>query len=388
MENEKKKLLPTKVSAAICLVVALLAAGITGKGFLDVKQPDEFRPSEALTEQKMLSEYFDKIAGTNGDTPVYIFDSGTEGGTMLVLGGTHSNEPAGYMAAITILENLEVTKGRVIVIPRACNSGFMHNDPQEATPLYMHYTNANGEERRFRVGSRAGSPADQWPDPDVYVHTSGQRLSGSETRNLNRCYPGRPDGTLMEQTTYAIVQLIEAEGVDLAYDLHEASPEYPVNNATVAHEKCMDFASMGMLNLAMMGIQMNLEPSPTNLHGLTHRELGDFTESYPILMEVPNASQGRLHGAINEHLVLTGQDKYYVSAANLGLLYVPYDESGHPIEERVGRHLQGVQEYAKAFSEAHPDMALEFGGFPGYEEMFLSADPATLGGPHLGTFLN
>ncbi|HAZ20721.1 MAG TPA: succinylglutamate desuccinylase, partial [Clostridiales bacterium] len=60
-----------------------------------------------------------------------------------------------------------------------------------------------------------------------YIHAgSGQQLSGSETRNLNRCYPGRPDGNLMEKTAYAIVQLIKNEGVDLTFDLHESSPEY------------------------------------------------------------------------------------------------------------------------------------------------------------------
>ncbi|HAZ20720.1 MAG TPA: succinylglutamate desuccinylase, partial [Clostridiales bacterium] len=91
--------------------------------------------------------------------------------------------------------------------------------------------------------------------------------------------------------------------------------------------------------LEMEGIEMSLEPSPTNLHGLSHRELGDYTDTYPILMEAPNASQGRLRGATNEEMALTGKDKFYVSAAKLGFVYVPYDENGHPIEERVGRHL-------------------------------------------------
>jgi hypothetical protein len=192
----------------------------------------------------------------------------------------------------------------------------------------------------------------------------------------------------MEKTAYAIVQLIKNEGVDLTFDLHESSPEYPVNDATVAHEKCMDFAAEGMLELQMEGINMSLEPSPTNLHGLTHRELGDYTNTYPILMEAPNASQGRLRGATNEEMALTGKDKFYVSAAKLGFVYVPYDENGHPIEERVGRHLQGIIEYTKAFSSIHSDKPVSFENVPGYEEMFTDTDPSQLGGPHFGSFLN
>jgi len=377
------------ISATICLVAALTIAAVTGKNFMDIKAPDTLHPSANVTETKMLSDYFGDLKGTNSDTPIYVFKGSKPGGSMLILGGTHPNEPAGYLAAVAFLENAKVDQGTVYVIPRACNSGFTNNDAQEASPQYLHFINKNGQERQFRYGSRAANPVDQWPDPDVYIHAgSGQQLSGSETRNLNRCYPGRPDGNLMEKTAYAIVQLIKKEGVNLTFDLHESSPEYPVNDATVTHEKCMDFAAEGMLNLQMEGINMSLEPSPTNLHGLTHRELGDYTDTYPVLMEAPNASQGRLRGATNEEMALTGKDKFYVSAEKLGFVYVPYDENGHPIEERVGRHLQGIIEYTKAFSSAHSDKPVSFENVPGYEEMFTDADPSQLGGARFGSFLN
>ena len=230
---------------------------------------------------------------------------------------------------------------------------------------------------------------DQWPDPDVYVHAaSGQQLSGSETRNINRAYPGRPDGNPTEQAAYAIAELIRAEDINETFDLHEASPEYPVINATVSHEKGMSLAAAGMMELTLGGIQMSLEPSPVNLHGLTHRELGDYTDTIPLLMETANASQGRLRGATNEALALTGKDKAYVKSAKLGFLYVPYDENGHPIEERVGRHLQGVIEYTNAYSQLYPDKPVVFSGVPTYTELFLSSDGTDLGGTRLGSYLN
>lgn len=355
------------VSSVLLIIVAAICV-YTGKLFLDLRRPDELVVGENVTEEKMLSDYFDGLKDTNGDTPVYIFEGDKPGGTMLILGGTHPNEPSSYLSAVLLLENIKVDSGKVIVIPRANNSAFTHNDPQEGSPTYMHIETQNGM-KKFRYGSRASNPVDQWPDPDVYTHTSGQRLSGSETRNINRAYPGRPDGNLTEQAAYGIVQVIEQEGVDLFFDLHEASPEYPVINATVVHDKGMDIASVGVMNLQLEGISMSLEPSPVNLRGLSHREIGDSTDAISILMETANASQGRLRGKTTEELVLTGKDKYYVDLAKLGLLYVPYDENGHPIEERVGRHLQGIYEYSKAFTEKYTDKPIVYSNIPQYNEL-------------------
>jgi len=57
------------------------------------------------------------------------------------------------------------------------------------------------------------------------------------------------------------------------------------------------------------GVEISLEPSPATLHGLTRRELGDHTDTLPVLMETANPSHGRLRGVTNEEFVarhLTG----------------------------------------------------------------------------------
>jgi len=56
-------------------------------------------------------------------------------------------------------------------------------------------------------------------------------------------------------------------------------------------------------------------------------------------------------------------------AQKLGRLFVPFDEKGHPIEERVGRHIAGITEFATAFSREYPDRPLGIGGLPGFEEL-------------------
>ena len=375
------------IQAGVCLLVSLAVTVITGLNFIKVREVSKIYPGEGVTEIKMLSDYFDGIAGTNGDTEIYVLKGSEAGGKVLVLGGTHANEPSGYLSAITFIENAKVTAGTVYIIPYTNRSAMTHNDAQEGSPQYITIPTANGV-RQFRYGSRATNPIDQWPDSDVYVHAaSGQKLSGSETRNINRAYPGRADGTFTEKVAFAIAEFIRTEQIGLTFDLHEASPEYPVINATVAHEKSMNVASLGMLELQLEGIDMSLEPSPVNFHGLTHRELGDYTDTIPLLMETANASQGRFRGATDAELALTGKDHFYVLSAKLGMLYVPYDENGHPIEERVGRHLQGLIEYINAYSTLYPESAVTFEGVPTYQALFAESDGSDLGGARLGQYL-
>ncbi len=375
------------ISAAICLAVSVAIMISTSINFLAAREVPLPEHGPSVVEVKMLSDWFDGLKDTNGDTPVYVLKGEKEGGSALVLGGTHANEPSGYMAAITFIETAVVDAGTIYVIPYTNHSAMTHNDPGEGNLQYFTLPTQSGN-RTFRFGSRATNPIDQWPDPDVYVHyPSNQQLSGSETRNINRGYPGRADGNLTERMAYGVAELIRAEDVGITFDLHEASPEYPVIHATVAHQDAMTIASEGCINLLLGGIDMSLEVSPTNFHGLTHRELGDYTDTMAILMETANASQGRLRGATTREQVLGGIDRFYVINEGLDMLYVPYDETGHPIEERCGRHLQGVYEYIAAYNNANPDDAILYSGVPSYAELFLEADPATLGGAHLGSFL-
>ena len=140
---------------------------------------------------------------------------------------------------------------------------------------------------------------------------------------------------------------------------------------------------------------MALEPSPVNLRGLTHREWGDFSDAHAILMETANASQGRLRGATTIAQVLGGQDKCYDLSEKLGMLYVPWNQItgapfsgvGHPIEERCGRHLEGIFQHTSAYNDLNPDAPVIYSGVPGYQDLFVNAPKEELGGDWLGSFL-
>ena len=358
-----------KKTGIAMIFLSLAISFVAGKEFLKMREPEPIVKGEGVTSIQRLSDYLPDLKGTRGDSEVYVFQGKEPGGSVLVLGGTHGNEPSGYMSAILMVENLKVDKGTVYVLPRTNGSGLTHNDPQEGSPQRFTIKTPVGE-RWFRYGSRATNPLDQWPDPDVYIHAaSGQQLSGNETRNINRAYPGRPDGTYTEKMAYAITEMIRKNDINMTIDLHEASPEYPVINAIVSHERAMPIASQVVMNMEFEDIQIGLEPSPVSLRGLTHRELGDYTNTYAVLMESANAAQGRLRGRTDEALVLTGKDPRYVEAQKLGRLFVPYDENGHPLEERVGRHLTGISQLVLVMGENEPEKEIVMEGIPSYADL-------------------
>ena len=344
--------------AILVLVLSTLTAAAVGPAFRSMRSPDEIRAGPGVRRTGRLSDFHPLLADGPGDTPVFVLEGTRPGGTVLVLGGTHADEPAGYLAAVVLVERTEVDAGRLIVIPRANASGFTHNVPQEAHPQSITVSTPRGI-RTFRYGARAANPVHQWPDPQVYtLAASGQSLSGIETRNLNRAYPGKGEGTLTEQIAFAITALIRKERVDLAIDLHEASPEYPVVNTIVAHERAMDLAALANMNLQEEGIQIGIETSPVNLHGLSHREWGDATGTLSVLMETTNPAQGRLRGRTDADLVIGGRDRFYVQASDRNRLSVPYPETGWPLDVRVARHLAGVRELTTSLGELEPKKAV------------------------------
>lgn len=372
------------IRPGILLILTLAVCLWTGSNFRESQIDEPLYPSPALTGTFPLSKYSAQIKGTRGDTEIFEYKSENAGGTVLILGGAHCDEPASYVAAYLVIENLQIDRGRVLVLPRANRSALTHTIPGEAHPQYFDVQTRNGS-RRFRMGSRYTNPLDQWPDPEVFVHhPSGQELSGADSRNLNRCYPGRTDGRFTESVAYAITEMVKQEQVDLIIDLHEASLEYPVINAIIAHERAMDCAAIAVLDLQLDGLDFALEPSPTNFHGLSHREFGDHTNAQSTLMESANVIQGRLRGKTTSDVILSGIDPMYVRAAQINMTRVPYDEHGIPLEVRVGRHVTGAQKLIDAFSSLNEEKAVTINGLPTYDELqiagvgaYLSADSAT-----------
>ena len=181
------------VKNIVVIAVALLFAVMASVDFIAMRTPEPIADNPGVTEVRMLSEYCEGLKGTALDTEVYILDSGKPGGTLLVLGGTHPNETASYLAAIAMVENLKCTQGRLFIIPWTNKSGFTHTSPLDGMQDFFNITLADGSVRKFRVGNRLTNPVDQWPDYTYYMGSSGRQLEGTEIaeiRNVDRLYYG------------------------------------------------------------------------------------------------------------------------------------------------------------------------------------------------------
>lgn len=118
-------------------------------------------------------------------TPVFRFKGQKNGPAVLIIGGTHGNETAGFEAATLLLKRFAdapPAKGTLFIIPEANRVAVLKN------------------KRRIPVPKGV----------DI------------EKGNLNRCYPGDPDGLPMERMAHQITELIRSENVDLLLDLHES----------------------------------------------------------------------------------------------------------------------------------------------------------------------
>lgn len=348
----KKILLVKKyniIITAVILLVGLTITIVTGKTYYDFyRDEQEFIIGDNVTRIEKFSDYSPNLKNTIGDADIFVLEGSisSDGPSLLIIGGTHPNEPASQITSVLFLENLEVEYGTVYIITEANRSAYSHSLPQEGAPMYYSIDTDTGI-RTFKFGSRATNTNEQWPNPDLYVHpTSGQLLSNLDTRNLNRAYPGKENGSFTEMVAYAITQLIIQNDITVTIDLHEASPEYLTINAIIAHQDSMNVAANAFLQLGLKGIDIKVDMSPTNLHGLSHRELGDFTDTLVFLLETSNASQGKYRGRFTEELITTGEDKFYQYADELGLLFA----APVTLDERVARHTETIVQLVRSYN--------------------------------------
>ncbi|MBC7349568.1 MAG: succinylglutamate desuccinylase/aspartoacylase family protein [Candidatus Aminicenantes bacterium] len=368
------------------LLVALVFLSLLAAGGLPLLKhrhfPVEIVCGPGVTDIKLLSDFFPPLKDTAADTPVFILAGSEPGGQALVMGNTHANEPEGMLAVAIMIENAVVEKGTLYLIPFFNRSASLNTRPGEGYPLYFSVTTAWGK-KKFRLGNRDASPLDQWPDPDVYIHyPEKQMLSYLDIRNTNRTWPGRKNGLPMEQVTWAAMELLRHNRVDLAIDLHGAETMFPVTNCIVAPEKSMRIATLASLTVkSMEGFENHLESSPEKFRGLSHREIGDYSETLPFLLEAPIPFLDQPTGAKTEQLFLTGRDEFLLSLSRKKKLFVPYDETGWPLDRRVGQHLSVTLEIIRQYSRKNPDRAINLKQVPRYSDLVKNGTGAYFHNP-------
>ncbi len=349
-------------------LVLMVFAGISFYESRHLKEPVVL--SQGVTQVKKLSDYFRGIRGTINDSNIYVLEGAKPGGTILILGGTHPEEPGSRLTTWIFAENAEVDQGRVFVINSANRSATTVTRLGGGYPPDFTIPTPWGGQK-FRMGDRWSNPLDQWPDPEAYIHyPSRQELAYVDIRNLNRAFPGRANGTLTEKTCHALTQLIRKEKVDIVIDLHEAELQYPVISTIVAHEKGQDLAALASMMISgTEGFSIGMEYSPPALHGLSHREIGDHTQAISLLLEAPEPFLDATRGRTNRELLLEGKDEFVVKAGKHGLLFEKMDENGWPVEVRVGRHCSTILQILELWSEENPEKSVMVKGVPRYAEV-------------------
>jgi hypothetical protein len=368
MEKNMARIWTVKSILLLVVIITMTIAGIQLYGHRHYTMPIVAGPG--VTKVAKLSDYSESFKGTMADTNVFYLEGKEEGGKILIIANTHANEPSAILTALIFVENAVVAKGTLIIIPEFNSSAGRYTRPGDGYPLYFEISTDWGS-KKFRMGNREASPLDQWPDPDVYVHyPDKQLLSFLDVRNTNRTWPGRSNGPLMERVTYGAMQIMRNEKVDVAVDIHGAETMFPVTNCIVAPEKSMRIATMTSLNVkARERFDNHVEPSPSGFRGLSHREIGDYSDTLPFLLEAPLPFLDQPTGPKTVNLLLDGKDPFLLSLAKKRKLFVPYDETGWPMEKRVGQHCSVVLEIIRQFSRKFPDMAIELRNAPRYAEV-------------------
>lgn len=349
-------------------LVLMIFAGASFYKSRHLKEPVVLSPG--VTQVKKLSDYFPGIKGTINDSNIYVLEGSKPGGTILILGGTHPEEPASRITTWILTENAVVDQGRLFVINSANRSGTTVTRLGGAYPPDFTIPTSWGGQK-FRMGDRWSNPLDQWPDPEVYIHyPSRQELAYVDIRNLNRTWPGRKNGTLTEKTCYAMTQLIREEKVDIVIDLHEAELQYPVISTIVAHEKGQELAALASMTISSLeGFNIGMEYSPPTLHGLSHREIGDHTQAISLLLEAPEPFLDATRGRTDRKLLLEGKDEFIHAAGKHGLLFEKMDDKGWPIDVRVGRHCSTILQILELWSEEQPNKAVLVREVPRYDKV-------------------
>jgi predicted deacylase len=356
------------------IALVLLVAVLTALGAFPLYEHRHYQvpvvAGPGVTKVVKLGEFAPGLNGSMADTDVFVLEGARPGGKALLLANTHANEPAGLLTAVLMIENAVVEQGTLYIIPEFNASAGRNTKPGDGYPLYFDIPTDWGS-KRFRMGNRDASPLEQWPDPDVYIHfPEKQLLSYLDVRNTNRTWPGRADGPLMEKVTFAAMELLRKEKVDVAIDMHGAETMFPVTNCIVAPIKSSKIATLVSMTVkAMEGFDNHVEPSPANFHGLSHREIGDFSDTLPFLLEAPIPFLDQPTGPKTVTLLLDGKDPFLLSLSRAKKLFVPYDESGWPMDKRVGQHCSVSLEILRQFTKKNPEKAIVMSGVPRYAEL-------------------
>lgn len=168
-----------KCAALLCALTVMLLTACGKKGL--EQEPDlwRLRDFEGCFQQTYPTdtEQYTLAPGTDGENTVVVLRGAEEGPTVYIVAGVHGDEQAGWRAG-NLVKEATMKAGTVYIVSPANLYG------------------AQNDQRRTKA---------LW--------------------DLNRSFPGSPDGCDAEQIAHAIFTDIRDKAPDIVLDLHEAVPK-------------------------------------------------------------------------------------------------------------------------------------------------------------------
>ena len=181
--------------------------------------------------------------GQAWQTEWFEYDSGIDGPTVMILGGVHGNEPAGFRAAMEI-KNWTIEKGILIVIPQA-----------------------------NKLGLRANT---RW----IPEFRNDRKL-----KDLNRNFPRQSDPTTQTELAAGLWDFIKQREPDWFFDLHEGYDFHRLNPKSVG-SSVITFADQSALATQLAAV--------ANQHIAEERSFSVLANSGPVHGSVARACTEQL----------------------------------------------------------------------------------------------
>ncbi len=180
------------------------------------------------------------LEDTEDQFTVYTFETDVEGPTFFIIGGIHGDERAGWMAAQAMLTH-DFLRGTVHILPIANRLGTIQDPPRRNAP------------------GRA---------------------------DLNRTFPGDPDGSDLERLAHAIFVVMAQKEPDIVLDLHESRESYTegrIGDSIVLHDSSQSLYGLTVIE-TFNALPLMEERTPfTNLNAPPIGSINrTFTETYDV----------------------------------------------------------------------------------------------------------
>ena len=364
------------IRKSIIHALGLILVVFSGPSFYKsrhLKEPVVIGPG--VTQVKKLSAYFPALRGTANDENIYILEGANKGGAVLILGGSHPEEPAARLTTWLLTENAKAGPGPRLrpqfgqperddrdPAERRLSGQLYHPDRMgradvpDGRPL--------GESSGPMARSRSLYPLSDAPEPGLHGRPQPQPdLAGPGQRHAHREDVLRPDRSSSRRRG----SISSSTSTRPSSSIRSSAPSSPIRRDWMSRP-------WPPWSSRTRSSRWGWRNRRWSCRGLSHREIGDHTDAVPLLFETPEPFLDATRGRTDEKLLLEGKDEFVVRAGKRGLLFEKIDEKGWPIDVRVGRHCSTILQVLAVWSQDHGDKAVVLTNLPKYAEVIEERD--------------